>query len=107
MDNTDVLIRLKRRVERQIEQREAELVPFHEYVRALEKAGYDSSAARYVLGRMTSELGAWGRVLDGLNSFGPVGADPLFTILNAERWGSFSETGVESPIEQRSYGAAS
>ncbi|VXC18871.1 conserved hypothetical protein [Burkholderia sp. 8Y] len=72
MDNRDVFVRLKERVERQIEQREAELIPFHEYVHSLETAGYDSTAARYVLGCMEHELAAWAEVYEGMNSFDPV-----------------------------------
>ena len=72
MDNSDVFVRLKQRVERQIEQREAELIPFHEYVCSLEKAGYDSAAARYVLDCMKHVLAAWTEVHDGITSFDPV-----------------------------------
>jgi hypothetical protein len=72
MDNSDVFVRLRERVERQIEQREAELLPFHEYVCSLEKAGYDSTAARYVLDCMREELGAWTEVHDRITSLGVV-----------------------------------
>jgi uncharacterized membrane-anchored protein len=72
MDNNDVFVKLKEKVERQIEQREAELIPFHEYVCSLEKAGYDSAAARYILDCMKHELAAWAEVHDGIGFFDPV-----------------------------------
>ncbi|SAL86164.1 hypothetical protein AWB74_07590 [Caballeronia arvi] len=71
MDNTDVFKRLRERVERQIEQRHAELLPFHAYVCSLEKAGYDSAAARYVLECMKQELIKWQDIEDRINAFAP------------------------------------
>jgi hypothetical protein len=71
MDNTDVFERMRERVERQIEQRQAELLPFHEYVFSLEKAGYDSAAARYVLECMKQDLIKWQDVEAGINAFAP------------------------------------
>ena len=71
MDDIDVFEQLRGRVVRYIEQRETELVPFCEYVCTLEKVGYDSTAARYILEHMRQELANWRQAEFQIEAFSP------------------------------------
>jgi hypothetical protein len=69
MDDADAFARLKVRIVCQIEQRQAELLPFRASVLSMEKAGYDSTAARYVLECMENELARWRDIEQEINVF--------------------------------------